>query len=140
VQFALAWWLWIDAHAFSVKFEPSSVSVTFGHYVPGLVSSLGLLMVNVVNWRDLGGFNWGWAEDGVQARVRAWLFFALVVCFGGIIAAVWVASVHWFGKEQPPVYTYPGFALIFQNLILFLATMLFRFAKPMDDGNAYSSI
>lgn len=110
--------------------------VTFGHYVPGLVSSLGLVMVNAVQWRDLGGMSWGW-EDAVQTRSRLWLFFSLIVCFGGIIAALWAGTVHWF--QQKPTTDWPGLALILQNIIIFLAAMLYRFAKPFDE-NDYSSI
>jgi len=36
--------MWIDAHAFSNKYEGSDVAVLFGHYVPGIVSTLGLIM------------------------------------------------------------------------------------------------
>jgi len=36
--------MWIDAHAFSHKFERTEIAVSAGHYVPGLVSSLGLVM------------------------------------------------------------------------------------------------
>lgn len=92
--------------------------------------------VNAVSWRDLGGASW-FGDDAVQARVRAWLFFSLVVCFGGILAAVWVASVHWF--QQKPTYDWPGLALILQNITLFVSAMLFRFAKPFDE-HAYASL
>jgi len=94
--------------------------------------------VNVVSWRDLGGASWGsWGDDAVQARVRAWLFFSLVVCFGGILASIWVASVHWF--QQKPTYDWPGLALILQNVTIFVSAMLFRFAKPLEE-NAYSAL
>lgn len=92
----------------------------------------------MVNWRDLGS-SWGsgWGEDAVQARVRAWLFFSLVVCFGGILASIWVASVHWF--QQKPKSDWPGLALILQNVAIFISAMAFRFAKPMDN-DAYSAL
>lgn len=93
-------------------------------------------MVNVVNWRDLGGMNWSWSEDAVQARVRAWLFLSLVVCFGGMIGATWAAIAHWF--DNHPRYEWPGAALIVQNVLIFVAAMLYRFAKPFDDG--YSAL
>lgn len=36
--------MWIDAHAFSNKFERTDVLVTGAHYLPGIVSTLGLIM------------------------------------------------------------------------------------------------
>lgn len=89
-----------------------------------------------MNWRDLGEMSF-WGGDGVQARVRLWLFFSLVVCFGGIIAAVWVASVHWF--QASPQYDWPGIALILQNFTIFVAAMMYRFAKPFEE-NSYSAL
>lgn len=42
--FAIAWWLWIDAHAFSAKFELTDVHVTFPIYLPGIASTIALIM------------------------------------------------------------------------------------------------
>jgi hypothetical protein len=44
----------------------------------------------------------------------------LVIAFGGIIAALWIAIEHWFNHIPAPTYIYPGFALIFQNIFIFL--------------------
>jgi hypothetical protein len=43
-QFAIAWWLWIDAHAFSSKFEENGVYVTFPIYLPGIFSTVAMIM------------------------------------------------------------------------------------------------
>jgi len=133
--FAVGWWIWIDGHAYADKFETGSGYVTGFHYIPGIVSTISLILVNVINWKDLGGFSWG-AEDGYQTRVRVWLFLSLVVAFGGIIAAVWIASVHWFSSDA--IEKWPGIALITQNLLIFLSTMLFRFNTSPSDSE-YSS-
>jgi hypothetical protein len=43
LQFAAAWWIWIDAVAVaSTTFDP--IMPNFGHWVPGIISSVGLLM------------------------------------------------------------------------------------------------
>jgi len=135
VIFAIAWWLWIDAHAFSNAYERHDTSspVTFGHYVPGIVSTFALVMINVVNWKDLGGFNWGVSEDSVQTRVRLWLFFSLVVGFGGVIAAIWSATDHWFNMVPKPDYEWPGIALILSNVLIFGSAMLYRFNSSTED-------
>lgn len=42
-QFAIGWWLWIDSVAYkNSKDDP--VSVTFGHWIPGIVGTIGLIM------------------------------------------------------------------------------------------------
>lgn len=42
-QFAVAWWLWIDANVFSVNFN-NDVPVLFVHYLPGIFGSIALVM------------------------------------------------------------------------------------------------
>lgn len=57
--------------------------------------------LNVVSWSDLGGMSWG-ADDGRQKMVRVWFFISLIISFGAIIAAMWIAIDHWFnGAPQP---------------------------------------
>lgn len=53
-QFAAAWWIWIDAVAVAATtFDP--IMPNFGHWVPGIVSSVGLLMF-VNPFDDLNSF------------------------------------------------------------------------------------
>jgi hypothetical protein len=54
-----------------------------------------------VSWQDLGGFSWG-ADDGRQKLVRAWFFVSLIISFGSIIAALWIAIDHWFNASVVP--------------------------------------
>jgi hypothetical protein len=42
-QFAVGWWLWIDAHVYSAHIH-TTVPVKAQHYVPGIVGSVALLM------------------------------------------------------------------------------------------------
>jgi hypothetical protein len=128
VLFAVAWWLWIDAVAYSViKNDP--VQTVFGHWIPGIVSTVALLMINAVNWSDLYGLGFS-SVDSELTRVRVWLFVSFVIAFGGIIAAVWIACANWFVNEQTPFTQWPGIALILQNVFIFISGILYRFAKP----------
>lgn len=107
--FAIAWWLWIDAHAFSSKFEENGVYVTFPIYLPGIFSTVAMIMLQLVSWEDLGGSSWAASEDtGRQNRVRIFFFLSLVIAFGGIIAALWIAIEHWFNHVPAPTYIYPA--------------------------------
>eukprot|EP01114_Cavostelium_apophysatum_P001852 TRINITY_DN11631_c0_g1_i1.p1 TRINITY_DN11631_c0_g1~~TRINITY_DN11631_c0_g1_i1.p1 ORF type:complete len:103 (-),score=8.28 TRINITY_DN11631_c0_g1_i1:231-539(-) len=85
--FAIAWWLWIDATVFTncdcPRGDPDIVKVEWYHYMPGVVSTVALVMINVVSWNDLnGGAMFG---ESVSARARVWLFFSFLVAFGGLI-------------------------------------------------------
>jgi hypothetical protein len=43
MQFAVAWWIWIDGNVFSVHFN-NDVPVLFVHYLPGIFGSIALVM------------------------------------------------------------------------------------------------
>ena len=137
---------------FSVVFQ-NDVPVLFVHYLPGIFGSIALVMINVVSWQDLGGLSWGWSEGGRQKMVRAWFFVSLVVAFGSVIASLWMAIEHWFnvnepnpGPEPAPTsistsydapgvhYKWPGVALILQNVLIFVSALLYRFSKPVEEG------
>lgn len=42
-QFSLGWWLWIDGVAWKGA-NNDGISITFGHWVPGIVGTVGLFM------------------------------------------------------------------------------------------------
>eukprot|EP01122_Echinamoeba_exundans_P000084 TRINITY_DN10068_c0_g1_i1.p1 TRINITY_DN10068_c0_g1~~TRINITY_DN10068_c0_g1_i1.p1 ORF type:complete len:157 (-),score=22.04 TRINITY_DN10068_c0_g1_i1:85-555(-) len=134
--FAAAWWIWIDAVAVaSTTFDP--IMPNFGHWVPGIISSVGLLMVNSVSWTDLEGFGFG-GGDEVQSRARIWLFISFAFCFGGIIASIWIGVVNWFtNPTTEPHSTWPGAAIILQNSAIFVSGLLYRFAKPIKSEHAF---
>jgi len=43
VQFSIGWWLWADAVAWK-SHANDPISITFGHWVPGIVGTIGLFM------------------------------------------------------------------------------------------------
>jgi len=127
-SFAIGWWLWIDANVYS-HHTNDPVQVSGVHYIPGIISTIGLIMVNLVSWSDLNGVNF--LSDNVSAKARIWLLFAFVVSFAGLVVGVWMAVVHWF--QGNPNSQYPGVALIVQNLLIFAGGAMYRFAKPSDE-------
>lgn len=42
-QFSIGWWLWIDGVAWKGA-NNDSISITFGHWMPGIVGTVGLFM------------------------------------------------------------------------------------------------
>jgi len=133
--FAVGWWIWIDATVYHVHVN-DPIKVIWWQYVAGLISTIGLFGVNIVSWRDLDSNNiFG---DQVSARAKIFLFCAFIVCFGGIIAAIWIAAQWWFiaaNNFTPKPSVYGGIALIVQNILIFLSTLLYRFAKPQEEDS-----
>jgi len=126
--FAIGWWIWIDATVYSVSIDDDPSHIGY-YFIPGIVSTIAVLMINAVSWNDLNNnFLFG---DGVSTKARVWILFSFIVAFGGIAAAIWGAIAHWF--QASPKSEWGGVALIIQNVLIFASAMIVRFAKPSED-------
>lgn len=57
--------------------------------VPGLLQTLALVMVNVLNWGMLAD-DAAFDTESSAAIAKCWVFSAFVVAFSGVIGAVWI--------------------------------------------------
>jgi len=129
VLFAIAWWIWIDAHAKSVELKAAGPG--FGpFYLVGILGSVAFVMINTVSWKDLMGGEWAFGEEGSQAKIRIWFFLALILGFGAICLSLWLGIEKWLNNSEFP-YKYPGVALIVQNMMIFASALLFKFRIPL---------
>jgi len=129
--FAVGWWVWIDSHVYAVHIE-DEVIVTFPHYLPGIVNTIALIMMNLVSWTDLNSN--GLFSEGVSTKAKIFIFLAFVLGFGCVSASIWIAVQHWFqNTETEPKTQYPGVAIIVQNALIFGSACIYRFAKPQED-------
>jgi len=136
--FSLGWWLWIDATVYANcdcpdNHTPDNVKVLGTHYIPGIVSTIALIMINIVSWNDLNGdFMFG---DGVSTKAKVWLFVSFIIAFGALIAGCWIGVTRWFISTNPkPDSVWPGVAIILQNILIFVSATLYRFAKPEEES------
>jgi len=134
ILFGIGWWIWIDATVYHAHFN-TQIQVIWWEYVAGIISTIGLIMVNLVSWNDLDTNNiFG---DKVSTRAKIFLFAAFIVSFVGIIAALWIAIEQWFilsnTYADPKPSVYGGVALIVQNGLIFAGNMMYRFAKPQQE-------
>eukprot|EP01120_Amphizonella_sp_Union-15-10_P009054 TRINITY_DN3355_c0_g1_i2.p1 TRINITY_DN3355_c0_g1~~TRINITY_DN3355_c0_g1_i2.p1 ORF type:complete len:154 (-),score=17.94 TRINITY_DN3355_c0_g1_i2:76-537(-) len=134
ITFAVGWWLWIDANALHAV-EKDEVSITFWHWVPGIIATIALFMINAVSWTDLQGFGFGSLDDDVQKRARLWLFFSFAIAFGCVTASIWIAIVHWFQIEGSN--SWPGIAIILQTLLILGSAVFYRFSRWPTDYETY---
>jgi len=131
--FAIGWWLWIDATVYSNcncpnGHTPDSVRVEWYHYVPGVISTVALIMINLPSWGDINGsmFN-----EGSSTKARVWLLISFIIAFAAIIASLWLAITHWFMAK--PDSQWGGIALILNNVLIFVGSLLYRYSKPSGD-------
>eukprot|EP00307_Rebecca_sp_RCC1486_P001502 CAMPEP_0119414168 /NCGR_PEP_ID=MMETSP1335-20130426/6593_1 /TAXON_ID=259385 /ORGANISM="Chrysoculter rhomboideus, Strain RCC1486" /LENGTH=119 /DNA_ID=CAMNT_0007439027 /DNA_START=26 /DNA_END=382 /DNA_ORIENTATION=- len=84
--FGVGWYVWIDGCATAAMTDDP---VKGEYWIPGLLQTIALVMVNVLNWGMLSD-DAAFDTDNTAAMAKCWVFFAFVVAFSGIIGAVWI--------------------------------------------------
>lgn len=71
--------------------------------MPGLLQTLSLVMVNVLNWGLLSEDS-SFDMDNSAALAKCWVFGAFVVAFSGIIGAVWILIDESSKEDDVPMW------------------------------------
>lgn len=155
--FSIAWWIFFDAVILSAvrsrapnlppdeggpppgegsggdnnggDWVAPAVSVTFSDWIPGLLATLGMIVVNLIDKSILaeaggfggmsfggggGGFGGG---DGVQWRARLFLFVGFALLAGGLAGSVTLLTIKYIIPDLPSGYEYYGLASVVSCLI-----------------------
>ena len=127
--FGTAWLLWIDGVAFAATEYGEAVNGAY--WVPGTLQTIGLIMVNVINWGLLTDDSM--MDDGaVAGKAKAWVVVAFVLCFSGVIGSVWILVQ----EMQHPSWDAGGGAVdtavrcLLQNLFLFGSSLPAKLTRP----------
>ncbi|KAL4854493.1 Transmembrane protein 50 [Chlorella vulgaris] len=80
--FGAGWWCWVDAVA------TSSSHIPFSQYLPGLIATFALVMINSVRRDEL--LSYDPYDEGTFCRSRFWLLVAYAVSLGAIGGSVLV--------------------------------------------------
>uniref|UniRef100_A0A7S3R718 Transmembrane protein 50A n=1 Tax=Dunaliella tertiolecta TaxID=3047 RepID=A0A7S3R718_DUNTE len=132
--FSAGWWFWADACMLSPH------KVPFDQYIPGLMATLALLMINVIRKQDLDEGDP--FDDAGVCRPRLWLFLSYLVSFGSVVGSVWVLVEHY--EQNPDISSaadkWPGVAGILQcSFILGSGLLLFVSRGGSDDDLSYGA-
>mmetsp|Transcript_9611 Transcript_9611/g.32588 ORF Transcript_9611/g.32588 Transcript_9611/m.32588 type:complete len:154 (+) Transcript_9611:43-504(+) len=127
--FGIGWDIWIDGCAWSAYHDGEDVNGAY--WVPGLLQTLALIMVNVLNWGMLSE-DGGFGDESSVALAKCWVFVAFVVAFSGIIGAVWILINESNDPETESLW--PAVAGLLQNVFIFLASLIFRVARMRSDS------
>jgi hypothetical protein len=138
--YAVGFWMWVDATVIS-NAEYSSAAAAAGtvftvkwyQWIPFVVGTLAIFMINLpphsAIFGDTAGIDLG--DGSYTARIRVWLFVSLVVAFGAIAAAIWMAAAQLL---KPAIADkWPGAALIISNALVFASALVYRFQRAFEE-------
>ncbi|KAL6055087.1 hypothetical protein QOT17_015751 [Balamuthia mandrillaris] len=125
--FAAAWLIWIDGALVGNKFE-GFIAPKWWFYLPGVVATFVLLMMNMVSLGDLR--NQAFFSEEVSKRVRAWLFVTFAIGFGCIAASIWM-SVDLYSNQGGKVW--PGVALVMQSILILTSSVILLFTRREEE-------
>lgn len=121
VLFATGWLLWVDAVA-AANYEYGFI-VDNGWWAPGVLQTISLVMVNVINWNLVSD-----PDFESATAIRAWVFVSFVCAFSGIIASLWILI-----GENDAVAKRPAWRQLEQGALIFLSSLLFRASRTSTD-------
>ena len=132
--FSLGWWIFFDALLLSsvrskrpadaddpTRIPPwiePAVKMSFADWLPGLLATLGMIVVNLIDKSILaeagglgamGSFGGG-GGDPIQWRARLFLFVGFALLAGGLAGSVTVLTIKYIIAQLPEGYEYYGFA------------------------------
>ena len=97
-------------------------------YLPGILQTLSLFMINVVNWESVSD-----PDFEAKNQIRSWVFTAFVFAFSGIIASSWILITE--SLDDDSIAKQPAWKAFEQNLLIFLGSLAFRAARVTDGSN-----
>ncbi|KAL3274136.1 hypothetical protein HHI36_015550 [Cryptolaemus montrouzieri] len=122
--FASGWWILFDLQTNYTEFMEEHAI----YHLPGVVATLTLLLINLIPLAALQGsvhYSYG-ALRGKGTAVLC-LFLGLMAAFGTMIGAtyIWIAEF----LLDKSVIQWPGYAILLQNLFIFISNLSFRFGR-----------
>ncbi|EJD38408.1 UPF0220-domain-containing protein, partial [Auricularia subglabra TFB-10046 SS5] len=141
--FALAQWTFWDAAILSAHARPPAdaphdtvpVHVAFLDWLPGICTTLGMLVVNLIDKETLLGDTTD-ARSVWRARLVLFMGFALMA--GGLAGSVVVLVLKYIIQHYPDKYTYYGYAGVAQNVALMLSAVILWIAQQSNNEYEYN--
>uniref|UniRef100_A0A6G1S775 Transmembrane protein 50A n=1 Tax=Aceria tosichella TaxID=561515 RepID=A0A6G1S775_9ACAR len=122
IFFFSGWWIIIDVGA---RYTSQDFHGAF--YLFGIFGTLSFIIVNSISNSQLRdeGF------DTVNPRAaKACLLVGFILGFSALTGSVWVLISEYASSKHTNAY--PGVALLLQNILIFLGSLIFKFGRTED--------
>ncbi|CAH7673033.1 hypothetical protein BY996DRAFT_6432629 [Phakopsora pachyrhizi] len=141
--FAAGWWVFFDACILSATmkppaespFDPIPIHMSFTDWIPGICSTIGMIVVNLIDKKRLvaDGYSIS-ADDGVAWKARLLLFMGFALLAGGLAGSITVLVLKYIIPDWG-VYdvNYWGIANVLQNLFIMICTVTLWITQSTEE-------
>ncbi|KAI9364412.1 hypothetical protein DFJ73DRAFT_809170 [Zopfochytrium polystomum] len=139
--FAIGWWAFIDGVTFaSTRDPPLPVAIRFDDWLPGILSTLALIVVNLIDKETLNADDFNYSGSNVACKARACAFIGVTMALGSLGGSLAVLSLKYLMTGQTGDGLYFGIAISVQNVLIFLGSMILWFGRNSSEseGESYS--
>ena len=123
-MFAIGWWLFIDGIAYNHS-HPNPSILAFEDWIPGITSTIALIIVNLIDRHVLSADDYEYGSDGVAWKARAVAFFGVTLALGSIGGALAILTLKYIIPGVHGDGFYLGQTIALQSFFIFIRYLLF---------------
>ncbi|KAF2397193.1 vacuolar sorting protein-like protein Vps68 [Trichodelitschia bisporula] len=137
--FSLGFFFFVDAASYSKSARNGSVyHVTFVDWIPGICSSLGMLVINSIDKSRLSADSFSYSGNSVAWKARLVLFLGFALLAGGLAGSVTVLVLKYVVKEVGFPTLWFGVANVIANALIMMSSAILWVAQNMEDEYTYN--
>ncbi|KAJ3074952.1 hypothetical protein HDU98_009727 [Podochytrium sp. JEL0797] len=128
--FAMAWWLFIDGLVFASTHNSDEMpAAKFEDWVPGILSTLSLIIVNLIDKDSLGADDFSYSGDNVACKARACAFIGITMAMGALGGSFAILALKYLIPGLGGEDIYLGVMIALQNILIFVGSMTLWFGR-----------
>ncbi|KAI8366742.1 uncharacterized protein BYT42DRAFT_587728 [Radiomyces spectabilis] len=137
---ALGWWIFIDAVIqASSDHTDDAVKMGFEDWFSGILTSLGMLVINLIDKSRLQGEAFSYAGSNLVWKARLFLFLGFALIAGGFAGSVCVLIIKYVvNHDSAQPYLYYGVAAVVQCTLLMFSSAILWVAQSTQEEYEYN--
>ncbi|KAJ1679347.1 Vacuolar protein sorting-associated protein 68 [Spiromyces aspiralis] len=134
--FTLGWWFFIDGLVSAKTHENFGANLGFEDWLPGLISTFGMIIVNSIDLSLLNqedGF--GYEDSNSSVKAKATLFFGIALVAGGLAGSFAILVIKYTMAHLDPLSVYTGVSNVLQTICITVSTLVLLFVHNYESSS-----
>ncbi|ORZ25339.1 hypothetical protein BCR42DRAFT_399926 [Absidia repens] len=134
---AIGWWVFLDAVIQSSTANEDSVSMGFEDWFSGILSTLGMIVINLIDKSRLQGEAFSYAGSDLVWKARLFLFLGFALIGFGFAGSCSVMIIKYIVRHDGQDIYY-GVAEVIQCGLIMLSTVVLWVAQGTQEEYEYN--